>query len=233
MPSRPRPDTATILEVLQRAGDIATDAIPYYAAQHALRLAFRTTNSVAGAWLAELSAEADPVLLLVHSHSYGMLSTAWRGPERKHVLLSELGFPDGHHELDDCISLHPHGSQALGHTTDQGLSAWVVLTDTLTTMTVRMRQHVAMKREKRREEAQAMADAFNAAHPDALPVWQAFLKLAGVSNRVSEVRATHTGHEAREIDGAVLGGPNYLTITLYHQDIDDVTAKLRELGVQP
>lgn len=231
MPVRPRPATAAILDVLMRAGNIAMDAIRYHSAQRALRLAFKTTNTVASTWLAELSAEENPVLLLVHSYSYGMLSSAWRGPERKHVPLSELGFPDGNRDLDDCITLRPNGSQTLEGTDDNGYSAWVVLTSTLTTMMVRTRHHVAVKRAKQREEKQMEADAFEVAHPGALAVLHSLLRSAGTNNCVSEVRAQHTGHEAQEIDGKILGGPNYVSITLYHTDIDAVTAKLRELGI--
>lgn len=228
MGPRVNPGAERIAEVLTRSGSAATHALTEHQATRVVRLAFKTTGSVAFTWLQELSAMIEPQVLLVSSSSHNSLDAAWR--RDGWTPLERLGFMEPNPSPHDFVMLRPNGSQTLDEIPEnRGVTHWVVLADTLRDMAERTRHYRAMQRKEQQEKAAANLAKFTQAHPRAVKVMRELLDSAGARNAMTEIRATHTGHDGRTVDGVALGGPNYLALTLYDEDIDAVTALLAEL----
>ena len=227
MPAREKPSTPDIVTVLNNAanGRLADRALNIHEATRALRLAFRTTTTVAWDWLASLSSESSPVLRIANASSHRALSNVWRDGWRSTV---DEGLPGGSNGLYDYITLRADGSQSLSDDI-QGTSTatqWVLLTPTLHTMATRVRQAVATREKAHAERKAARLAAFEEAHPGARATAQEFLKRAGATNLMTSVEVVPDSSDGLRVDGKMIGGRTILTLTVYAEDIEPVTGLL-------
>lgn len=226
MPPRKQPSTAEIIAVLERAagGNLADRALNIHEATRSLRLAFRTTNTVAREWLANLSSMDEPVVTIANG-SHRTLSAVWRDGWR--FTLDE-DLPGGRHGIHDHVTLRADGTQSLGDDIqgDANQTQWVLLTKTLHTMAARVIQRNAEREKARAERAAARLAAFDEAHPGARATAQEFLKRAGATNLMTSVEVVPDSSDGLRVDGKTIGGRTVLTLTVYAEDIRPVTALL-------
>lgn len=227
MPARPRPAAQEILAVLDRAADgkLADRALNIHQATRSLRLAFRTTTTVAWGWLESLSNADKPILRIANAGSHRALSTVWR---EGWIPTREEGLPGGEHGIHDYITLRADGTQALGDSIqgDATPTQWVLLTPTLHTMAMRVRQKAAEREKAQAERKAARLAAFDEAHPGAREAAREFLARAGATNLMTSVEVASDYGEGTRIDGRRIGGRTVLTLTVYAEDIEPVAALL-------